>query len=318
MPDDAPHVGPDVAPDVAPDISVIICTRDRPAQVMECLQALRVAEAACPALGIEVVLVENGSEAAAALDADRIAAVAPQRTRLFRLERGGLSVARNYGMASARGALFAFVDDDCLVDRFWCADAKRHRDSMTGHFLLGGRVQLADPADLPFTIRDVADAQVFHHGVHPGGFVQGCNFMMPRKTADCVGLFDTRFGAGAYFRAGEDTDYIIRAHGAGVPVHYVPDMLVLHRHGRRTLAEIERLNRGYAHANGAILAKHVLRHPWLVRHLLWTLRSALRERFGGPPFDAQIGLTWRVVAGGQLRGIAAFLAAAVRGPGGAA
>ncbi len=313
MPDDAP-----VSRDLAPDISVIICTRDRPAQVLQCLHALGVAEAACPAAGIEVVLVENGSGAATALDAGRVAGVGPQRTRLFRIERGGLSVARNYGMAVARGGLFAFVDDDCLVDAQWCADAKRYRDTMDGHFLLGGRVQLADPQDLPFTIRDVADAQVFHRGVHPGGFVQGCNFMMPRRTADRVGLFDTRFGAGAYFRAGEDTDYIIRAHGAGVPVHYVPDMLVLHRHGRRTLAEIEQLNRGYAHANGAILAKHVLRHPWLARHLLWTLRSALRERFGGPPFDAQIGLTWREVAGGQLRGIVAFLAAAVYRSGGAA
>lgn len=231
---------------------------------------------------------------------------------MFRLSHGGLSGARNFGMSSARGALFAFVDDDCLVDRNWCADARRHWHAMPGHFLLGGRVQLADPADLPFTIKDVADAQVFHHGVHPGGFVQGCNFMLPRKTADRVGLFDPRFGAGAPFRAGEDTDYIIRAHGAGVPVLYVPDMLVLHRHGRRTLPELEHLNGGYAHANGAILAKHVLRHPWLAKHLLWTLRSALREWFGGPPFDAQTGLTWRSVALDQCRGIRAFLAARFR------
>ena len=298
-----------------PDLSVIICTRDRPTQLLQCLQSLRVAEQACPSLRIEVVLIENGSQMAARIKATDVAAVAPPRTRLFRLESGGLSVARNYGMASARGALFAFVDDDCLVDRRWFADAQAHRDRMPSHFLLGGRVQLADPQDLPFTIKDVADAQRFHHGIHPGGFVQGCNFMMPRETADRVGPFDPRFGAGACFMAGEDTDYIIRAHGAGVPVHYVPDMLVLHRHGRRTRTEIERLNHGYAHANGAILAKHVLRHPWLARHLMWTIRSALREMFGGPPFDAKIGLTWRAVARDQLRGVLAFLVAAVSGSG---
>jgi GT2 family glycosyltransferase len=298
-----------------PDLSVIICTRDRPAQVLDCLQALRTAELECPDLLIEVVLVENGSMASASLDVAQVACVAPPRTRLLRLERGGLSVARNHGMDSAAGALLAFVDDDCLVDRRWCADAKRYRDMMPDHFLLGGRVQLADPQDLPFTIKDVADAQLFHHGIHPGGFVQGCNFMMPKKTARIVGRFDPRFGAGACFRAGEDTDYIIRAHGAGVPVHYVPDMRVMHRHGRRTLTEIERLNHGYAHANGAILAKHVLRHPWLARHLLWTLRSAFQEGFGGPPFDAQIGLTWRAVARDQLSGICAFLRSRISGTG---
>lgn len=298
-----------------PDLSVIICTRDRPTQLMQCLRFLRVAEEACPSLMIEVVLVENGSQPAARLDTTDVAAVAPLRTRLFRLENGGLSVARNYGMALARGLLFAFVDDDCLVDRRWFADARAHRDRMPGHFLLGGRVRLADPQDFPFTIKDVADAQQFHHGIHPGGFVQGCNFLMPRETADRVGPFDPRFGAGAYFRAGEDTDYIIRAHGAGVPVHYVPDMLVLHWHGRRTRTEIARLNHGYAHANGAILAKHVLHHPWLARHLMWTLRSALGEMVGGPPFDAQIGLTWRAVARDQIGGIFAFLAAAVLGSG---
>lgn len=298
-----------------PDISVIICTRDRPAQVFQCLQSLQVAEADCPSLRMEVIVVENGSQAAASLDAMQVAGVAPSRTRLFRLENGGLSVARNFGMASARGALLAFVDDDCLVDRQWCADAKVYQDRMLGHFLLGGRVQLADPQDLPFTIKDVADAQLFHSGIHPGGFVQGCNFMMPRKTAERVGLFDPRFGAGAYFRAGEDTDYIVRAHGAGVPVHYVPDMRVMHRHGRQTLDEIERLNRGYAYANGAILAKHVLRHPWLARHLFWTLRSAFSERFGGPPFNAQVGLTWKSVAGAQLRGFLQFFIVAIFGSG---
>jgi len=301
-------------PDISelPGVSVIICTRDRPARVRECLAALRVAGETCPDLLFEVLVIENGSSASCLLDEKEIRRIAPSATRLIKLADGGLSMARNFGMMNARGILWAFVDDDCLVDPAWLCDVYRHWQTMRGDFLLGGRVRLADPEDIAFTIKDVSEAQVFHEGVHPGGFIQGCNFIVPRTTAQRIGDFDLRFGAGARFRAGEDTDFIIRAHGLGVPVHYKPDMLVLHRHGRRSFAEIDRLNRSYAHANGAILAKHLFQHPWLAKHLLWTIRSGMREKIGGPRFNDQIGLHWQSVVRAQIAGFAAYVGSSLR------
>lgn len=293
----------------APLVSVIICTRDRPAQVVECLASLRAAGGLCADLPFEVLVIENGSTLDHAVDEESILRVAPDRTRLLRLCQGNLSAARNVGMLNARGAVFAFVDDDCAVDPNWLADIGRHVRNRTDHFLIGGRVRLADPADLPFTIKDSAEHEVYDEAKNPGGFVQGCNFILPRRTALRVGLFDVRFGSGARFRAGEDTDYTIRAYGAGVAVHYVPDMAVAHRHGRRSFAEINRLNRAYAYANGAILAKHLFRHRWLARHFFWTIRSSLREKAGGPPFDPLLGLAWATVARAQLAGFAGFVAA---------
>lgn len=288
-------------------ITTIICTRDRPEQLLACLASLRVAAADCPDASVEVVVIENGSRSERRLRETDVATVGPPDTRLLRLRHGSLSEARNVGMLQAHGGLLAFVDDDCLVDPAYFRDVLAHWRTQAGDFLIGGRVRLADPADLPFTIKDDPTPQTFHTGIHPGGFIQGCNFILPRATAARIGWFDHRFGAGARFKAGEDTDYLIRAHAAGVPLHYAPDMLVLHRHGRRSFPELDRLNRNYAYANGAILAKHLFRHPWLVRHLLWTLRSTARERLGGPRFDTTVGLTWGSVARSQLRGIAAFL-----------
>ncbi len=299
-----------------PAISVIICTRNRPAQLLQCLAALGVAARAPGAPHLEVLVIENGSTPEAALNEDALVSAGPETTRLIRLAKGNLSMARNLGMLNARGAVFAFVDDDCLVDPGWIVDIARYAKANKGDFLMGGRVRLADPSDLPFTIKDVGEAQVFNHGVHPGGFVQGCNFVVPRSTAQRIGMFDTRFGAGGRFRAGEDTDFIIRADQLGIVILYVPDMVVSHRHGRRSVDEINLLNSAYAYANGAILAKHVFRNPWLLRHLAWTLRSTFRERIGGPRFDEQIGLAWNTVAKAQLIGFSAYLGVKLRKPGG--
>lgn len=297
-------------PETLPEVSFVVCTRDRPQKLLDSVAsmvaAIRRADAAA-----EIIVVENGSTPKLSVSESGLLAAGEGLCRLIRLHQGSLSEARNVGILQSRGALIAFTDDDCLLDPAYLRDALRHRTEMAArgveHFLLGGRVRLGDPRDLPFTIKDVSEAQTFHTGAHPGGFIQGCNFILPRKTALKIGWFDLRFGAGARFRAGEDTDYLIRAHAAGVLVRYVPDMGVRHFHGRRTFAEVDRLNRNYAFANGAILAKHLRRHPWLARHLGWTIRSALLERIGGPKFEPAVGLTWGSVTRAQMRGVLAFV-----------
>ncbi len=299
-----------VQPDMRkpPSVSVIIGTRDRPEELLKCLDALRVASEACAPETLEVLVIENGSAHSLRLDAADVAAVAPARTKLIRRATGSLSLARNLGMREARGGLFAFLDDDCLVYPNWLSDVLGHWRAMPPDFLMGGRVRLADTADLPFTIKDVEEVQSFHSGVHPGGFIQGCNFMMPRHTANRIGQFDPRFGPGARFRAGDDTDFVIRAHGLSIPVVYVPDMLVLHRHGRRCPTEVGRLGTAYARANGAIMAKHLFRHPWLARHLLRTVSLNMQKQLERPADGQEIGLPVKTL-GAQLSGFAAYIGA---------
>lgn len=293
-----------------PKLSVIICTRDRPKKLLACIASIA-ESVALASVSAEIVLVENGSQNSELLADSDVLVAGRGLCRLTRLAKGSLSEARNVGLGLAKGELFVFVDDDCLLAVDYMSDVLHHAEAMQGagvtHYLIGGRVRLGDPEDLPFTIKNEPESQNFHTGIHPGGFIQGCNFFLPRRTAELIGTFDQRFGAGARFRAGEDTDYLIRAHGAGIPIRYVPDMEVSHWHGRKTFAEIDRLNRNYAYANGAILAKHLVRHPWLAKHMAWTLRSAVLERMGGPRFDAAVGLSWASVLRAQFRGIAAFL-----------
>lgn len=289
------------------DISFIICTRNRPQQMLRCLASIAAATAGHPRVMAEVIVLENGSCDDLQLGEAEVVAAGGSMARLIRMQMPGLSHARNEGLRLAGGRLLVFTDDDCILDVDYVSDLLAHEATRTGDVFLGGRVKLADPTDLPFTIKDVSEHELFKQHIHPGGFVQGCNMVMSRLTSMKIGEFDTNFGAGAPMRAGEDTDYIIRAHLCGIPVEYVPDMTVFHQHGRKHLSDVRTLNYGYAFANGAIYAKYHISQPWLLKHLYWSARATCKEQIGGSKFDINLGLTWGSVLKGNILGAVQYL-----------
>ena len=112
------------------DITVLICTRNRAAQLQNVL------DSACRLvvpLGVrwELLLVDNGSS-------DNTAEVAlgfrPRLPiRVVREDAAGLSHARNRGVAEARGTYICWTDDDVLIDPNWlsayAAAFARHPDA---------------------------------------------------------------------------------------------------------------------------------------------------------------------------------------------
>ncbi|WP_145111691.1 glycosyltransferase family 2 protein [Cereibacter sediminicola] len=293
-------------PKPEPQVSIIVCTRNRPEGLLRTVRSICLAAEHHPDLPVEILVVENGSAPDRRLEANEIASLSGGRARLLRLKTGGLSAARNAGIAAAWAPILAFTDDDCLLDPDWLADLDRHLAARPRETLyIGGRVVLGDAEDLPFTVKDLPDRQRYDGLMHPGGFIPGCNFAVSREVIERIGTFDTSLGAGARFRAGEDTDFTIRAHLAGVAAEYVPDMRVSHHHGRRRIEDIRRLNRAYAFSNGVLYLRY-WRQRWLVRQFYWALRAALAEGFGGPRYDP-IGLSWRSVVAGNLAGMVAQL-----------
>ncbi|MFN3512261.1 MAG: glycosyltransferase family 2 protein [Phenylobacterium sp.] len=289
-------------------ISVIVATRNRAGQVAPALESIVAAAQGAPAVEVEVVLVDNGStdETAAVVAAE--ATRCPLRVIPAMEPEPGLSRARNLGLQKATGDVIAFTDDDCRMTPAYFADLARHYRKLEGPFVLGGRVELGDPADLPFTIKTDDQPARLGGEVHPGGFVHGANMTAPREVFDLVGRFDVRFGAGGRFQSAEDTDFLVRARRAGVPVLYAPDMAVRHFHGRRTLAEVRKLSRAYQLGNGALLAKHWRADPMLLKHLWWNGRNAAAELFGGRLFDPELGISHRDVFLANLRGLALYAA----------
>ena len=256
-------------------VSLLICTRDRGVSLERTLASVsRAAEAAD---GIEVVVVDNGSsdDTPARLNAWR------ERQRfavtLVDEPRPGLARARNAGLARARGRIVAMTDDDCVLDPGYFTMLSARFAAATAPVVMGGRILLGDPADLPVTIKLEDHAMVAAADRYPGGFVMGANLAFTRDVVALVGPFDERFGAGAPFLAAEDTDFLFRAMGCGIPVRYDPHFVVAHHHGRRSSEALRSLLAGYAFGDGAVYAKHLFGDPRIARALKADVGEALAE-----------------------------------------
>ncbi|KKC27225.1 hypothetical protein WP12_04465 [Sphingomonas sp. SRS2] len=277
------------------DLTFVICTKDRREPLLRCLGSIVTAALRSPQMATEIVVVDNGSTDDTARAVGEFMSVADVPTQMLYERTPGLAAARNSGIAAARGRLIAFTDDDCIVKPDYVADLATHWSKAPFDILRGGRVELGDTRDLPFTIKTSDHVERYSAGDFPGGFLHGCNFVTSRRVLDMVGGFDQRFGAGADLKSAEDTDFLLRGFFAGFPVQYVPNMAIQHFHGRRSASQIEPVILGYSFGNGAIFAKHWRRAPWLLKFPYWTLRAAGRQQFRGARYVIPYGISeWRL------------------------
>lgn len=288
-------------------VSLILCTRNRAERLEGALDAAAAAIDAAPATDVEIIVVDNGSTDAtqAVLDGWQNR-TGRSLTRLVE-PTPGLSWARNRGIAAARHDIIAMTDDDCRLDLNYFRDLTHHFAQDKAPVLRGGKVELGDASDLPFTIKTDDERAAYTPPLHPGGFIHGCNIAAPRALFRQLGNFDVRFGAGGPYCAAEDTDLIWRAARAGFVVEYVPDMATKHFHGRKNIETIRTLQFQYEFGNGALLTKHWRGGRLLRRHMWWNFRNAIRELIGGPKFDRQLKLSHWFQLKANIAGMLAYL-----------
>src|SRR5215475_11711052 len=99
-------------------LSIIICSHNRASDVLECVDALLPQLAARP---VELLVVDSMSNPDHA-DALRKGISQRAAARLLRLDRAGLSEARNFGIDSTSGRWIAFLDDDAVPAPNWLAE----------------------------------------------------------------------------------------------------------------------------------------------------------------------------------------------------
>lgn len=240
--------------EAATEISLVVCTRDRAAQLERTLA--RIEEIECPH-DWELVVVDNASRDRTP---DVIRDFSHSTDLAVRHERepvAGLSRARNRGCRAARGEILALTDDDCYP-------ASDHLDEIVTIFrshdvdFLGGRILRHDPEDAPLSVREETTAEMLPpHSFPWAGFIQGANMAFRAEVFHDLGGFDESIGSGTPFPAA-DIEFCARASDRGWRGGYFPAPTVHHHHGRKPGPEVDRLRAAYARGRGAYYVKGML------------------------------------------------------------
>ena len=231
--------------------SIVICTRNRPRDIGDCLASLQGEIAA----GREVVVVDNGPDAAT-----EAAVRAHPGVRYVVEPRPGLSHARNTGVAAATSDVVVFLDDDVRPEPGWIEPLlKRFAEPevavVCGLVLpeaLETDAQIRFQYELGFggmgllPLRfDAEFVAGWRRGVPVWSIGAGANMALRRRTLMGIGGFDGSLGAGSPAPCSEDSELWHRTLFAGWTAIYEPLSVVRHRH-RREIEALERQAYNYS------------------------------------------------------------------------
>ena len=250
-------------------LTVVVCSRDRPAQLATCLSQLRRLRYD----SFEVVVVDNAPSNDGSVKCFQNVVGDDPRFRYVMEPRPGLSRARNRGLAEAAHSYVAFTDDDVLVDPWWLDGVALgfSRDPKAGCVTgLVPSAQLDTPFQLYFDQRvwwssglephvyDLAErtreSRLFPFDA--GKIGTGANFALERALIERIGGFDETLGAGSPTRGGEDLDAFVRVLRAGRSIVYEPSAIVWHLH-RASFIELRRHLYGYGMGLSAYITKYL-------------------------------------------------------------
>jgi len=255
-------------------ISVVICTRDRPEFLENCLSFI-MKQQCKPA---EIIVVDNASREGST----KQVALRFSNVIYVREDRPGLDIARNTGVRLASQAIIAYTDDDTKPEPEWVFQVWKTFDdpnvaAMTGLVLaavLDSEAQMIFEKHWPFNRGYVDrhyDQEFFQRTLDGGPPVwdlgAGANMAFRRDTLEKVGHFDERLDVGAAGCSG-DSELWYRILANGYAIHYNPRAVVHHFHRESMNGLHKQL---YAYMRGftvAILIQHHrFGHRGNLRHL---------------------------------------------------
>ncbi len=210
---------------VTPTISVVIPTYRRPEALARCLDALAVQTFS--EREFEVIVVDDGSGAPPHAVVERMAS--RLTITLLTREHGGPGAARNTGVAAARGARIAFVDDDCLPEPDWLTELVRV-SALHDHALVAGRVENALIGNPFAEASQLLTSWLVQWYSHPDRYARLTfttnNMLFAREQFESLGGFDTTSLADT----AEDRDLCDRWRVRGWPLVRARDAVVKHAH----------------------------------------------------------------------------------------
>lgn len=241
-----------------PAISAIVCTRNRGESAVATIKSILASDCT----DFEVILVDQSTDQVTE-DAIELFCSDP-RFRYIHATTKGVSRARNLGVATAKGEIIAFTDDDCMVPSSWL-------DAITHIFTQNPRVTIAfcNVEAAPYdTSRGFTPAYTRANNKIVRNFADKCRargigagMAVRRESILSIGGFDEMLGPGADFPACEDGDLAMRALIQGQWIYETHEVAVLH-YGFRTWSEGKELTRRDWIGIGAAYAKPLRCGHW--------------------------------------------------------
>jgi GT2 family glycosyltransferase len=231
-----------------PSVTAVVCTRNRPDPLPECLRSI----AAAMRPGDELIVVESGDSGAA----DALVQLPPGLIwRHLPSDDRRKSVKLNMAIRQATGEVLALTDDDCRVPPSWL-------DDLASAFA-GPRVGVAFG---PVVGLDGAPGGSAPPRIPPGrapienwNYAHGASMAVRRVAVVDVGGFDERLGPGAPTH-GEEADLVLRMAEAGWECTIADATPVSHPRWRDPSASRANLV-VYERGAGAWLGVGLRRHP---------------------------------------------------------
>jgi glucosyl-dolichyl phosphate glucuronosyltransferase len=253
-----------------PIVSIVICSHNRSADVLECLGAL------VPQMGAEaeVILVDSASDLKNKAEMANLAILYPA-LKLIRVDEPGLSLARNRGAHLAAGDWVVFLDDDAVPFPDWLRTLlgvvtsaaptqavigggiyPRWPDSMSGeHLSKRWRMFLSlAEGDRPGSVKD-------------GYAVNGANYAIRRHVLMDIGGFSEKLGrVGTSLISGDDCLVTEKVLEGGLSAGFHPAFKVQHK-----------------------ISPERLKLSWILRRTFWEGVSEIRIfRSRGLPLPAHL------------------------------
>lgn len=204
-------------------ISVIVPTRERPAQLAGCLQALAGLDFEHD--DYEVIVIDDGGTEPLHpwlhLYFDRL------HLTVVRQPRTGPGGARNAGARLARGDLLAFTDDDCRPAPDWLRELAAEHGRSPDRLIGGRTVNGLDDNPYATTSQTIIEVAYAHYNRDPDDarFFAANNMAVPAALFRQIGGFDDTFRV-----ASEDRELCDRWLHRGHKMSYAPRAVVCHGH----------------------------------------------------------------------------------------
>lgn len=166
----------------------------------------------------------------------------------LRLERKGLSRARNHGLRRATGDVIGFPDDDCWYPEDLLENIESFLERRAD---VDGITARSYTEEDDRTVKFAATSgslnlrNVFGHGKG----ISYCIFLRDEVIKDVEG-FDEEIGVGADSKwgSGEETDYLIRSIKKGFNIYHISDLKVYHpKEEKIDLKKVKKYGLGIGH-----------------------------------------------------------------------